>query len=126
MPPDETLGTVAVEIRDLLKDLLIARGETEDASNWNHFHLNVPIAGEPKQLAPHTIPIGYELVIKANPENSGVVYFGRTKELVLDTSRRVPLNPNESTSLKISNTNLVWIDAVVADEGVIYWYESRR
>ena len=52
MPPDETLGTVAVEIRDLLKDLLIARGETEDASNWNHFHLNVPIAGEPRKPRP--------------------------------------------------------------------------
>lgn len=122
----ETVGELTAEIRDLLKDILEALGGVENADAWDSEHRVVDEPGTPKQLPLYAVPAGYTLVIKAMPDNTDNIYLGQSKETALSAVKRVTLQPNESTGLRIKNANLVWIDAVVAGEGVEYWSEKKR
>lgn len=125
---EETLGTVAVEIRDLLHDILIGLGGEVpgNAEAWDHEHSAVTTPEEPRKLDPLYPLSGYELVIRAMPTNTGNVYIGKSRDLVLDPAKRITLQPNEVTGLKITNASLVWLDVQVANEGVEYWCEVRK
>lgn len=128
---EETLGSVTIEIRELLKCILVALGGEvpgENAGAWDHDHCTVATPATPKQLPPFAILAGYELVIRAMPKptNTSNVYIGNSRNKVLDVSKRVTLQPNEATKLKIKNANLIWLDAAVAGEGIEYWAEERK
>jgi len=137
MPPDgeqieETVGKVLVEIRDLLKAISYAltgqydpTGLVQNANDWYHDRVIVAEPTNPVQIKPLFIPPGYELVIRALPDNTGYIFIGRTKELVLNDTRRIALTKNTGTELKINNANLVWVDAEVAGEGIDYWVELK-
>ena len=126
---EETLGSVTVEIRELLKGILVALGGEvpgENAGAWDHDHCTVATPAEPKQLPPFGVLAGYELVVRGMPTNTGNVYIGNSRNNVLDVSKRVTLQTNEATKLKIKNADLVWLDAVVAGNGIEYWAEEKK
>lgn len=59
-----------------------------------------------------------EVTIIAKKANTGVIYVGGID--VSSTVYGCPLDPKESVTLSVSNTNLVYIDASVSGEGVSY------
>jgi len=123
-----TIGEVIAEIRDLLQSILVALGGEVlgNADAWNHEHCTVATPGEPRKLDPLAPLPGYDLVIRAMLTNSGSVYIGKSRNMVLDPAKRITLQPNEVTELKIKNADLVWLDAQISDEGVEYWSEVRK
>jgi len=126
MPRDEeTLGTVALEIRDLLKDILAALGGGNTGS-WNHGRCVVSTPGEPQRLPPMHIPDGMHVVVRALPRNTGSVYIGRNSQAVLDPDRRIELTPKDFVRMRLTNTNLIWVDAEKDGEGVDFWCEAEK
>ena len=59
-----------------------------------------------------------EITIIAKEENTGVIYIGGAD--VASGVYGVKLKPRDSITLKLSNTNLIYIDASVNGEGVSY------
>lgn len=122
----ETSGDILADIRELLSYVLSALGGTEDIVSWDHNHSIVPDLTDPKHLSPLSVLSGSELVIRAMPTNTGNVYLGNSETTVLNINKRVTLQPNEATELKIPNASLVWLDAQVVNEGVEFWSEVKK
>lgn len=79
---------------------------------------NVVTPGTPLQLPSHQIPDGSSVTITARPTNTQNVYLGKSSADALDTAKRFTLLPGDSIDADITNTNLFWVDAQVATEGV--------
>lgn len=87
-------------------------------ADFNTGQTLVPVPGTAVQLPNITIPDGYALVIKALPTNAGRVYIGHTAADAQVPANAYSLGPNEHAELKITNANLAYLDAVVANDGV--------
>lgn len=129
----ETLGSVTIEIRDLLQNIFLALGGEEAAVEaaenmkwWEVERALVGVVGEPKQLPPQAIPTGYGVVVKAMHTNTGEIYVSNSKYNVKDPNRRAVFEKKDGTILQVDNTDLIWIDASVAGEGVEWWVEVKR
>jgi len=69
-----------------------------------------------------TIPKGYALVIIAKPNNTDEIYYGDTKAEA--ETKKHALKAGGSISLKITDSNLVFILPKVTNEGVDFFSES--
>jgi len=121
---EETLGRTLAEIRDLLEKILSSLGGAKNADNWDHDHCTIGEPGTPKRLPPMKIPNGMEVVVRALPKNTGSVYIGRSKQMVLNPDKRIELAPKDYTRLRVSDTSLIWVDADNPDEGIDFWCET--
>ena len=50
------------------------------------------------------------------------MYVGNSKDNAEDVNERLMLQPGESSSYKVDDADLIWIDADNDGEGVEYWY----
>lgn len=94
---------------------------------FTHGQLDVTAAGTAEQLSSSSIvvPVGCQLTIIAKPGNIGTIYLGKSKDDAEDTSARFDgLSAGLAVSLKITNANLIWVDASVDGEGVSYIVEQ--
>jgi len=121
----ETLGGVLAEIRDVLKEILLALGGAENAVDWDHNHCRIATPGEPKQLSPMLIPDGMQVVVRGMLKNIGSVYVGKSKDLVKNVDKRIELTAGCHTTMRLKNTNLIWVDVELATEGVDHWCEIK-
>lgn len=121
----ETLGTLALKIYDVLEEILLALGGAENAVDWDHDHCRIATPGEPKQLSPMLIPDGMQVVVRALLKNTGSVYIGKSKDLVKNVDKRIEFMAGGHTTMRVQNTNIIWVDAAVAGEGVDYWCEIK-
>lgn len=86
---------------------------------------DVTTAGTAVQLPDVTVPDGCQLTIIAKPGNTGYIYFGNSKaNAESSTNRFDSLSAGLAVSLKVTNANLVWIDASVSGEGVSWIVEQ--
>ncbi len=79
----------------------------------------VAIPSTAEQCASQAIPNGFAVVVKALPTNTdrvGVGFSAAAADLVTGTP--CVLEPGASVRYYITNTNLLWIDSIVAAEGV--------
>lgn len=74
------------------------------------FRTTVTTAGTRVQLASNTLAIG--AILEAPSTNTGLVYIGGAD--VSSTVYGAELQPGQSTSVAVSNTNLIYIDASVS------------
>lgn len=72
--------------------------------------------GTAEQLPSISIPDGYHLVIKADPDNTDNIFPGETKAKA--ELHHFTLQANESVELGVTNANAAWIDSDVDGEGV--------
>ena len=86
----------------------------------------VPTAGTAVQLPNLTVPYDMEVVILALTTNTDTVYVASSKLEAEDSTMRFPLQPGEAVSYQIENLNELWIDADVADEGVVWTVEQEK
>ena len=75
--------------------------------------LNVTIAvpGTAEQLASHFIPDGLSVVIKADIENDGNIYWGYTQAGAQGTARETLVSGQDSAPLYIDDLSRIWMDA---------------
>ncbi len=86
---------------------------------------NVTIAGTAEQLPSVIIPDGFQLTIIAKPANTGTIYFGNSKANAESATNRFDgLSAGLAVSLKVTNANLVWVNASVNGEGISYIVEQ--
>jgi hypothetical protein len=78
------------------------------------FVTNIPTAGTRVQLASNTIVNGF--IIQAPSTNTGVVYVGDAN--VSSTVYGAELQPGQSTSVMIDNTNKIYVDTNVSGSSV--------
>lgn len=91
-----------------------------------HGQLDVTAAGTAEQLASDvSVPVGCQLTVIAKPGNTGTIYLGNSKANAESATARFDgLSAGLAVSLKITNANLVWVDAAVSGEGVSYIVEQ--
>lgn len=87
-------------------------------ADFNTGQTLVPVPGVAVQLPNIAIPDGFALVIKALPANAGRVYIGHTAADAQVPANAYSLGPNEHVELKITNANLVYLDAAAVNDGV--------
>lgn len=88
---------------------------------------DVTVAGTPEQLDDFRIPPGFKLTVIAKTGNTGYIYLGKDKGDCANNSRRFDgLEAGVAVSLRVQNTNAVWVDASVDGEGVSWIVEQRR
>lgn len=64
-----------------------------------------------------------EVTVTAEEDNTGVVVVGSSTVIAaLATRRGTPLHPMSSTTIAVDNLDAVFIDAIVATDGVTYQY----
>lgn len=100
------------------------KGENKD--EFRTGQLDIAAAGTAERLTDESIPVpaGYRVTIIAKPGNSGVIYFGNSKDNCQDAAKRFDgLDKGLAHSLKISNVNLIWIDAATSSDGVSWYVE---
>jgi hypothetical protein len=79
----------------------------------------VAVPSTAEQCSSQAIPNGFALIVKANPNNTDNVGIGPTAATAdLVTGVPIILEPGSSVRLFVTNANLVWVDAIVANEGV--------
>jgi hypothetical protein len=103
-------------------DRIIQKGVDENLTSWDHNQMTVTAAGTAKQLPAMEIPNGIYLTIRALIGNVGNIYLGSSKANAEDANKRLTLQPSESSSFKMDDTDLAWIDADNNGEGIEYWY----
>ncbi len=87
---------------------------------WYTAQKTVAVPSTAEQCASQAIPNGFALTIKANPNNTGNVGIAESAAAAdLVTGDPLILAPGESARLYVTNANLVWVDAIVASEGII-------
>lgn len=99
---------------------------------WTHGQKDVTTAGTAEQLPDVAVPDGFELVVQAKPDNTGNIFIGNSKANAESTTARFEyLDAGDAVTLKVTNANLVWIDASVtatppAVEGICYFVEQNE
>jgi len=74
--------------------------------------VTVTTSGTPVQGADFTIPGGVSVIVRAHRGNSGTVTVGDTSANALNTgTRNFELDPLESLTLNVINTNRLWFDS---------------
>jgi len=96
---------------------------TANRPSWDHDHKTVAAPGTALQLPDLKIPDGFELVVRALPNNTGDIYLGKTKAKAESATDRLAYSKGNGLTLKVKNANQVWVDVAVGDEGVDYWVE---
>jgi hypothetical protein len=88
------------------------------------FQKNVTTSGTPVQLTSNIVPDGVSVVVKAKKGNTTDVTVGGSSAQALNTGTSFfRLQPEQSISYQVSNTEAIWIDAVTSGEGVEVSYE---
>ena len=97
-------------------------GASEPA--WASAVKTVAVPGTAEVLASLVAPTGFAIVVKAMSGNTELVYIGNSKPNAEGATTRVTLAAGQAVVLLITNANLVWVDAVVAGEGVESFVEQ--
>lgn len=71
----------------------------------------VTAPGTAQQFPSNTIPDGFKTVFKNRLSNTGNFYLGDSAANAQDATARKVLEPGESVTYEIGNTNLLWRDA---------------
>jgi hypothetical protein len=95
--------------------------------NWDALVIDsktCAVPGAPEQFPSVTVPDGVTVLLEAPTTNTNTVYVAGSSDNALLTGKRKALAAGDSLSLRISNLNVLWINSVVAAEGVEYTFEQ--
>lgn len=86
---------------------------------WYTAQTSVPTPSTAVQCAAQAVPDGFSVLVTARVTNTGNVGLGNSAANAdLVTGTPTILGPGSSRRLYITNVNLVFVDAIVANEGV--------
>lgn len=103
----------------------LSQGEVPNKSAWTHGQVDVAAAGTAEQLPDVTIPDGFYISIIAKPGNTDTIYLGKSKaDAESATDRFDGLAAGLAHALRVTNANLVWVDAAEDGEGISWSVEQ--
>ena len=105
------------------KRLLVdALSEVNGHDSVGTFRKTVPTPGTAVQLDNHSCK---RCIVQALGDNTNPIEIGDSNVVATEaTQRGLRLQPGQAQPFNISNTNLLYIDALTADEGVSVIYEN--
>lgn len=83
----------------------------------------VAVAGTAEQFPAQAIPTGYQVAIKALDGNTNKVHIAKSAADAQTDANAYELSAGQTLILKITNLNLLYIDANVNGQGVAYAVE---
>lgn len=124
---DKSLSTVVSDLRggssktlsdletdlDALNDKLGARSSI--------LYGQVTVGTSRVALPSNSVPAGYAVVVKADPDNSGIVYVGDSS---VDTTSGFILAAGDSVTLRVTNTTLINVIASASGQKVCWIVEG--
>lgn len=84
----------------------------------------VPTPGTAVQCPNIPVPEGFDLVVKAKDGNTDLVYISDSKAGAENHATAFPLKASNALELGIPNANILWVDAIVANEGLDFIVEA--
>ena len=121
---DKSRGASPYDVAAIIEEYFGSGGGGLNRDSWTHGHKDVTAAGTAEQLPDVTVPNGFSLVVRAKPGNTGNVFYGNSKANAEDVTKRLTFSAGNGVTLRVTNTNLVWVDAALPGEGVEYWVET--
>lgn len=115
---DKARGLSPYDFKRLLGEL----GVQANRDAWIGDAVTITLPGTAEQLPDVDVPEGFEVVVRGHPDNTGFIYVGITKAQA--EAHTIPLGPDDSYSLRVTNANLIWLDIQVAAELAIYLVEQ--
>ena len=82
-----------------------------NATSFLYLVAGVTTPGTAEQLTAYVIPDGLEVIVTARVANADAMYLANTQTNAQTAANRKRLEPGQSTTLRIDNTNKIWIDA---------------
>jgi len=104
------------------QDTIISLLQTE--GSWDHGQITVSTAGTAVQGPNVTIGPGKELCVTYHPGNAGDIYIGNSSTSATSTDGIILNAVGQSIWLKISNVNLIWVNASVSGDKVMWFVET--
>lgn len=108
-----------------LSQLLGSGGVVRNPNGGVAWRTMCPAANTAYQLPSKIVPHDKEIAIKALPTNGGVVYVAFSATAATNINDSYPLIANEAIHYKIYDTQVIWISATVANEGVVCTVEQE-
>ena len=136
------LDIKASELRDALrgigaKDFTTLEADVEDiatklgnATGWQHGYITVNTPGTPVQGPNVPIAPGKAVALIYYPKNTGEIAIGASSSGAVHPDNGGTGEPilltaiGQSMRLQVSNLNLIWVDATVAGEKVMWFVET--
>lgn len=119
-----TFDTIGIVVPIGTKYEIKSESQGENRFAWVSGQKVVAIVGTAVNFSSVVIPPDFDVVISPLNTNTGVIYLGNSKANAEAAAVRLPLTVGQSAHLKITNLNLVWIDAQFAGEGAFYFVEA--
>lgn len=120
------------EILDAVKKLTIGEGGDIHLQgyplNTRSFvtgQVNCAVANTAYQLPDFPVPDGYELLLKAHPNNAGIVSVSKSGPEAATLSQAWPMLASEMLGLGVSNAKAVWVAANLVNQVLCYTVEQR-
>lgn len=138
---DRDLTTLETDLENIRgsgnRDLTTLETDIEDIAaklgnrnSWQHGYITVSSAGNPVQGPDVAVAPGKAVVIIYHPDNTGKIGIGNSSENALLPGNGGSGEPiildakGQSLVLYISNLNLIWVDAAVSGEKVMWICET--
>jgi hypothetical protein len=86
--------------------------------------LAIAAVGTAERLTAHRIPQGFYLTLHAHPDNTGKIYFGKTK--VIAEAHLFTLEAGASAKVATDNVGDVWADCSVEGEIIEWLHETAN
>lgn len=99
-------------------------GGLASKATWDSVVKNCAVPGTAEQCTALAAPSGYAIVIKARSTNTEVVYIGKSQAVAQNAAKRVSLAAGQAVVLLVDDASDVWVDAVVAGEGIEAFVEQ--
>jgi len=91
--------------------------------SWIGGEKAIAAAGTAEQLPDVSVPHGCKVCVRGHPDNTGNIYIGVSK--VHAEAHTIPLAADDCYLLRATNVNLVWADAAVNGEKLVYTVTPR-
>lgn len=119
------------------RDLTTLEADVEDvatklgnATGWQHGYITVSTAGTPVQGPNVAVAPGKAVVLVYHPANTGEIAIGNSSTTAVHPTNGGTGEPiiltaaGQSVRLFITNLNLIWVDATVGGDKVMYITET--
>ena len=114
------------DILEVIKTLGIqVQGYPANTPTFATDQLVCPAINTAYRLPSFDIPEGFQLLLKAHPNNPGFVYVGKTSPDCTNFNHAWPLLANEMLGMALKNTEAVWVASNMVNQVLCYAVEQR-
>ena len=119
-------GTTPTDLLAVKNEITTLLGTQKNRSAWTRGTITVPTAGTPVQGPNMAVPDGFAVSLIYHPKNTGDIGVAESSAAAnLSTGDPTILSgAGQGFDLKVTNLNLIWVDASVSGEKLMYVVEQ--